>query len=171
MMLVWWGWLPTVNFHIFSIAGFQCRACYHVLSAMNPMQLAIVLFLVSVGAVNNPVTCLPDNVHKTGVPVSWCESFQCRRWLQLCSCVFQESVLSSIWWKSSHAIRRCGGYGARCPPSLTSSSFPIPVDPLLHVPAPIQSSPAVVVTLSPDDGDAPVSVPDDYVPVDSMSPC
>lgn len=49
--------------------------------------------------------------------------------------------------------------------------FPIPVDPLLHVPAPIQSSPAVVVTLSPDDGDAPVSVPDDYVPVDSMSPC
>lgn len=49
--------------------------------------------------------------------------------------------------------------------------FPIPVDPLLHVPAPIQSSPAVVVTLSPDDGDAPVSVPDDYVSVDSMSPC
>lgn len=48
--------------------------------------------------------------------------------------------------------------------------FPVPVDPLLHVPAPIQSSPAVVATLSPDDGDAPVSVPGDYVPVDSMSP-
>lgn len=136
---------------------------------MNPMQLAIVLFLVSVGAVNNPVTCLPDNVHKTGVPVSCCESFQCRRWLQLCSCVFQESVQSG-----EKAAMLYGDVEVMAHAVLLLSPhrpFPIPVDPLLHVPAPIQSSPAVVVTLSPDDGDAPVSVPDDYVPVDSMSPC